>query len=194
MKRLVSMMMTLILALNMFPTAALAVQNDGQPDQPEAVSVETTEETGSIHGDTRWSYLDNGSDPAGDPAAEGYVRTSWTAVDFDDSSWETSKASLGAKRGQIGSVDGYTPEYLLNQYKEDGSTNVEAFFFRTKVHVAEASAVKQILGTVVYDDSATVYINGVKVAGFDDSEITANLQYGGHNSSTAEGEINITDQ
>lgn len=193
MKRLVSMMMTLILALNLFPTAALAVETDGQTDQTETVSAESTEETGTIHGDTRWSYLDDGTDPAGDPDLEGYTRTSWTAADFDDSNWKTSKASLGAKKGQIGSVDGYTPEYLLNQYKEDGS-NVEAFFFRTQVYVADASAVKQILGNVVYDDSATVYINGVKVAGFDDSEITANLQYGGHNSSTAEGEINITDE
>ena len=194
MKRLVSMMMTLILALNMFPAAALAVQTDGQNGQPEAVSIENTEETGSIHGDTRWSYLDDGTDPAGDPDAMGYERTSWTAADFDDSNWKTSQASLGAKRGALGEVDGYTPEYLLNQYKEDGTTNVEAFFFRTKVNVADASAVKQILGSVVYDDSATVYINGVKVAGFDDSEITENLQYGGHNGNTAEGEINITDQ
>ncbi|MBP3318724.1 MAG: metallophosphoesterase, partial [Ruminiclostridium sp.] len=141
-----------------------------------------------VNEDTVWSYLDDGTDPA----AESTDRTSWAAENFDDSDWKTSKSSLGAKRGALGEVDGYTPEYLLNQYKADGS-NVEAFFFRTKVNVADASAVKQILGSVVYDDSATVYINGVKVAGFDDSEITANLQYGGHNGNTAEGKISITD-
>ena len=145
-----------------------------------------------INENTVWSYLDDGTDPAGDASAEGYERTSWTAVEYDDSAWKTSKGSLGAKRGEIGSVDGYTPDYLLNQYKADGS-NVEAFFFRTKVMIEDASDVKQILGNVFYDDSATVYINSTKVAGFDDGEIIANLQYGGHNSSTAEGKIHITD-
>ena len=34
---------------------------------------------------------------------------------------------------------------------------------------------------MIYDDAATVYVNGVKIAGFDDDSITGNLQYGGSN-------------
>ena len=156
--------------------------------------VERPDDTTEINEDTVWSYLDNGTDPAGDASEDGYERTSWTAVEYDDSAWKKSKGPLGAKRGAIGSVDGYTPDYLLNQYKEDGSTNIEAFFFRTEVMIEDASSIKQILGSVVYDDSATVYVNGIKIAGFDDEEITANLQYGGHNNSTVEGKIDITDE
>lgn len=180
MKRFTSLLLTLLMLIHMVP--AIYATESGSETMPTA-----------INADTVWSYLDDGTDPAGDPSAEGYERTSWTAVNYDDSAWKTSKGSLGAKRGAIGSVDGYTPDYLLNQYKEDGVTNLEAFFFRTEVMVEDASAIHQILGTVIYDDSATIYINGTKVAGFDDSEITANLQYGGHNASTAEGIINITD-
>ena len=169
-----------------FDMPSLTFQDENEPP------LERPDDATEINEDTVWSYLDDGTDPAGDASKEGYKRTSWTAVDFDDSAWKTSKGSLGAKQGAIGSVDGYMPDYLLNQYKEDGS-NVEAFFFRTTVMIEDAADVKQILGTVIYDDSATVYINGTKIAGFDDGEITANLQYGGHNSSTLEGAINITD-
>ena len=182
MKRFTSLLLTLLMLINMVPAA-----------YAEESGTETAPTPTEINKDTVWSYLDDGADPAGDASAEGYKRTSWTDADYDDSAWKTSKGPLGAKRGAIGSVDGYTPDYLLNQYKEDGTTNIEAFFFRTEIMVGDADAVKQILGTVIYDDSATVYLNGTKVAGFDDGEITANLQYGGHNSSTTEGEINITD-
>src|SRR5699024_2983850 len=39
---------------------------------------------------------------------------------------------------------------------------------------------KQLQGTVEIDDGATVYINGARVAGWDDAGVTQNLQYAGH--------------
>ncbi len=144
---------------------------------------------------TVWSYLDDGTDPA-----EGYeARTAWTLDSYDVSSWNSAAGSFGAKNGAIaslgtsGSTD-YTPDNLLTQYKEDGSTDIEAYFFRTQVYVEDASAVTQILGSIAYDDAATVYINGVKIAGFDDDDITENLQYGGSNAGTPKsGDINVAD-
>ena len=195
MKRLTSMLMALVMLVNMVPVALAAESNHGNPETyAETSNDDPASKKTLIDSTTKWNYLDNGTDPAGDASAEGYDRTSWTAVEYDDSAWKKSKGPLGAKRGAIGSVDGYTPDYLLNQYKEDGSTNIEAFFFRTEVVIEDASSIKQILGSVVYDDSATVYVNGIKIAGFDDEEITANLQYGGHNNSTVEGKIDITDE
>ncbi|MCD7922261.1 MAG: hypothetical protein LUG27_07490, partial [Clostridiales bacterium] len=144
---------------------------------------------------TVWSYLDDGTDPA-----EGYEdRTAWTLASYDVSEWKSAAGSFGAKNGVIaslgtsGSAD-YTPDNLLTQYKEDGETDIEAYFFRTQVYVEDADAVTQILGSVIYDDAATIYVNGVKIAGFDDDDITENLQYGGSNAGTPKtGDINVAD-
>jgi len=128
--------------------------------------------------DTTWSYLDDGTDPA-----DGLPdRTDWADPGFDDSGWKSAQGPFGAKGGQLASVSGYLPTTLLDQYRE-GTTNHEAFFFRTEVTIPEGGleGVTSVPGSVRYDDAATVYVNGERVAGFDDSEITANLQYGGSN-------------
>lgn len=136
----------------------------------------------TMDGNVTWSYLDDGSDPAGDSTAAGYDRTSWTKDGYDISAWKTATGSFGAKKGQINDLGGgCTPKTLLTQYKADGTTDIEAFFFRTDVTIPDASKVTKISGSVIYDDAATVYVNGVKIAGFDDDGITGNLQYGGSN-------------
>ncbi|MBS6443076.1 MAG: metallophosphoesterase [Clostridium sp.] len=136
----------------------------------------------TMDGNVTWSYLDDGSDPAGDSIAAGYDRTSWTKDDYDISAWKTATGPFGAKKGKINDLGGgCTPKTLLTQYKADGTTDIEAFFFRTDVTIPDASKVTKISGSVIYDDAATVYVNGVKIAGFDDDSITGNLQYGGSN-------------
>ena len=141
-------------------------------------------------GETTWSYLDTDTDPA-----DGLEnRTDWTTPSFDDAQWETAAGSFGALRGEREELNGgFLPDNLLTQYKEDEpSTNAEAFFFRTDVSVdAEQLADgEQLSGTVRYDDAATVFVNGEKVAGFHDDDIEypetgerRNMQYGGSNSS-----------
>lgn len=151
--------------------------------------------TSAVSQDTVWTYLDTGEDPAGNSSDSGYDRTSWTKAGYSTTGWKTAKGSFGAKNGAIKDLGGgCTPNTLLSQYKEDGSTDKEAFFFRTTVNVADPSAVTAIIGSVVYDDSATVYINGTKIAGFDDSSITSNLQYGGSNAGDPKtGTISVTE-
>lgn len=55
----------------------------------------------TMDGNVTWSYLDDGSDPAGDSTAAGYDRTSWTKDDYDISAWKTATGSFGAKKGKI---------------------------------------------------------------------------------------------
>lgn len=149
----------------------------------------------TLDGNVTWSYLDDGSDPAGDSTAAGYDRTSWTKDGYDVSAWKTATGSFGAKKGKISDLGGgCTPKTLLTQYKADGTTDIEAFFFRTDVTIPDASKVTKISGSVIYDDAATVYVNGVKIAGFDDDGISGNLQYGGSNAAEPKtGTIEVTD-
>ncbi|WHS35785.1 immunoglobulin-like domain-containing protein [Auritidibacter ignavus] len=149
-------------------------------------------------GTTEWRYLDDGTDPAdGLPG-----RTDWTLAEFDDSQWKTGAGSFGAKKGEKAELSGgYTPDNLLNQYKEGTGENHEAFFFRTTIDVdaAELEGDKQLAGEVIYDDAATVFVNGEKVAGFDDAGIQyaaegegRNLVYGGSNAGAPKtGQIEV---
>ena len=178
-KRVLSVLLALCLTLSLVPVALAA-------DEPASAPTE-------INSETVWRYLDDGTDPAGNPGDAGYNRTSWTAEAFDDSAWKTGSGSFGSKKGAIADLGGgCIPGVLLNLYKEDG-TDIEAYFFRTTVTVEDASAVTAIAGSVLYDDSATVYLNGTRIAGFDDGKFTANLQYGGSsNGAPKTGDIAVT--
>lgn len=177
-------------------TEEAAEEPAAEPAAEEApVSNDTPAVTATeVSSDTVWVYLDDGADPAGDSTAAGYSRTAWAAASYDDSAWKTAVAPFGAKNGQLKALsDDCTPKTLLNQYKTGSGDDIEAFFFRTKVYVADASAVTAIVGKVIYDDAAIVYINGVRIAGYDDSSITANIQYGGSNAGDPKtGEFNVT--
>ena len=167
-----------------------AMQN-GRPvlkNVPEVTVVDAS--ATQIDSDTVWSYLDNGTDPASGLAD----RTDWADQDFDDSSWKTSLGSFGSKKGSTEGMDGgYAIHTLLDGC--DGANDHQAYFFRTTVTVPNASAVQVIKGSLLYDDAAAVYLNGTKIAGFDDAEITANLQYGGSNASEPKtGNINLADE
>lgn len=146
-----------------------------------------------LDGETQWSYLDNNTDPAGNPGDAGYDRTSWTAADFDDSEWETASGPFGSKRGAAELESGYTAETVLDGC--DGSSDTPAYFFRATFTVTSLDSMTQLVGTLQHDDGAIVYINGQRVAAFDDFAcdesgnslghgFDANLQYGGANSGT----------
>lgn len=152
--------------------------------------------TAVVDSSTTWRYLDDNTDPAGNSADSGYVRTSWTGLSYDDSAWKTGSGAFGAKNGAISDLgDGCVPDVLLNQYiNGTGGDDIPAFFFRTTFEVEDADAVNLITGSLLYDDAATVYLNGVKIGGFYDEDITENMQYGGSNmSDPLTGEINVTD-
>ncbi len=125
---------------------------------------------------TVWNYLDDGTDPsAGDSN-----RHSWALTSFDDSGWKSAAGKFGSKNGALSDLgSGYIPTVLLNLYiNGSAAPTVPTYFFRTTVTL-DADAIGTINGTIYYDDSAIVYINGVQVAGFDADSLTTNLSYGG---------------
>ncbi len=160
-----------------------------------SVSADETANTTVIDQSTVWYYTDLGEDPAGNSAEAGYDSTVWAKAGYDYSNWKSATGSFGAKKGAIADLgSGYIPNTLLTQYEEDGTTDIPSYFFRTNVNVEDPSAITKIEGTVIYDDSATIYINGVKIAGFDDSDISGNLGYGGSNDGTPRtGSISVTE-
>ena len=195
MKKLLASILAATTCISMLTCAATATDVELQPNV-QAVVVGSETETVDLT--TGWRYLDNNTDPAGDSATAGYDRLSWTKADYDDSSWKTAAGRFGAKRGAIADLGGgCTPDVLLNQYIDGNSgDDIPAFFFRTTFQVKDAAAVTKLQGQLLYDDAAIVYVNGVKVAAFDepDGGFSSNLAYGGSNAGDPKtGEISVND-
>jgi 3',5'-cyclic AMP phosphodiesterase CpdA len=174
------------------PGADEPVSEEPVGEAPITTFAANAETPGSAIGtaDTTWRYLDDNTDPAGTGE-----RTSWTLPDFDDSAWKSAKGGFGAKNGALASVSGYMPKTLLNQYIS-GTKDIPTFFFRTELYVADASAVSALTGSIVYDDAVIVYVNGAKIAAFDEPSggFATNLSYGGSNADVPKtGAIDITD-
>lgn len=136
---------------------------------------------------TAWNYLDNGTDPS-----DGLEnRTGWADPAFNDSAWPTSPGgSFGSTNGEQAALNGgFYPDSLLSQHY-DSNDNKEAFFFRTKLTIDSAQLGENTIlrGSIRYDDAAIIYVNGQRVAGFDDSDLEfsadgerRNMVFGGSN-------------
>lgn len=156
---------------------------------------ETTKIGGSaqlISTATTWKYLDNNVDPGTETD-----RYAWTKADYNDSEWKSEAGKFGAKKGKLEDLgDGFVPTVLLNQYINGvNGDDIPAFFFRTTVNISNLDDFSSLSGKLYYDDAAIVYINGVKVASFDEPEggFESNMSYGGSNASNPkEGVISLT--
>jgi hypothetical protein len=152
------------------PTTAFAA-----PTVPTAPVVDAT---------TTWKYLDDGSDPA---RGAQPLRV-WTTPGFDDSAWKSAVGSFGAKNGRLAPVGPLMPTTLLNQYLDGiAAPDVPTYFFRTTfdLETGVADEVGSVIGDLVYDDGAVVWINGEQVAGFDADRVsgTTNVEYAGSGAS-----------
>ena len=179
MKRLTSFLLALVLLLGLVPNAMAA---ETAADEAAAAA--------DVGAATIWSYLDNNTDPAGTPGAEGYNRTSWTAESFSADGWKSAAGPFGSKKGKSDLGGGYSAATVLDGC--NGSSDTPAYFFRSTFDIASLEGMTKLVGTLQYDDGAIVYINGRRVAAFDDNACDAsgaslnkgfdeNLQYGGSN-------------
>ncbi|MFD7425639.1 phosphatase PAP2 family protein [Streptomyces sp. NPDC059818] len=137
---------------------------------------------------TSWSYLDT---PGVDPARGDEDRTAWTRTGFGagDVPWKTAAGPFGAKNDGTDLGAGFPVRTKL-RLRKDAGDSVEAYFFRTSFSMDRTSldAITGLLGTVVYDDTVTVYLNGRRIAGHGDGKIEKNLQYETPDGTTGEGD------
>ncbi|WP_233517968.1 acid phosphatase [Streptomyces corynorhini] len=137
---------------------------------------------------TTWSYLDT---PDIDPARGESDRTAWTRSGFDtgDVPWKKAPGPFGVKNDGTDLGPDYPVRTKLRLRKDTGGT-IEAYFFRTSFSMDRASldAITGLLGTVVHDDTVTVYLNGRRIAGRGDGEIEKNLQYQTPEGTTGKGD------
>lgn len=166
MKRLTSILLAFVLLLSL-AFNAFAAAGQALPDR--------------IDGNTLWSYLDDNSDPSGNPSDAGYNRTAWAEKDFDDSKWKTGAGGFGAKYGGE-----YSGAAVTLAGCPGDETNYPTYYFRTKVNVNKASAVTAIKGSVSYDDAAIIYINGVKAAAFNEAGCDSNSSYSTNKANTTD--------
>lgn len=168
------------------------VAQDYQVTPTYAETTEIGDSAQLISTATTWKYLDNNVDPGTETD-----RYAWTKADYNDSEWKSEAGKFGAKKGKLEDLgDGFVPTVLLNQYINGvNGDDIPAFFFRTTVNISNLDDFSSLSGKLYYDDAAIVYINGVKVASFDEPEggFESNMSYGGSNASNPkEGVISLT--
>ena len=91
-----------------------------------------------------WSYLDNGSNQG----------TNWVLPDFDDVLWPSGPAQLGYGDGDEATVIGFGP---------NSNAKYITSYFRQAFQVADPAAYTNFGLTMLRDDGAVVYLNGVEV-------------------------------
>lgn len=123
---------------------------------------------------TTWSYSDDGTDPAAGHAD----RTSWTAQSHSVDEWPQGSGGFGATSGTLGG--GYPIDTPLQHFSDGVAAPVNAaYFFRTTVELdaVQIASMRGLYGSIIFDDSATVYVNGMRVTGWGDAAIDGNLDY-----------------
>ena len=113
------------------------------PNNQNTISV------GSEFGKTQWSYFDEGIVPA----------SNWTALEFDDSLWQTGEAPLGY----------FTNDESVNTFQTEtsfgGNPNdkIQGTYFRKNFTVEEIEKVRALSLTYLADDGIVFYLNGAEI-------------------------------
>ena len=90
--------------------------------------------------DWKWFYAEGG------PAAD------WATTAFDDSTWATGAAELGYGDADEKTVISTAP-----------TPRPLTAYFRTNVTITDPAAFSSVLASLIRDDGAVVYVNGVEV-------------------------------
>lgn len=109
-------------------------------------------------GNTIWKYKDNGVIP--DRDSDG---TSWKDVGYDAFGWKSGKGTFGSDNGKLTTrVEGRYPVNLLRHLTKN-KLSVPVYYFRTEFNIDHLSDHLVLTGTVQFDDTIVVYLNGEKV-------------------------------
>ncbi len=137
-------------------------------------AVKKTSET-LIDLNTEWKYIDDNTDPASGLNS----LSAWTLPSFDDGAWKTGVGSFGAKSGQLGAINGKTPNVLLTHYITGTSTCIPSYFFRTEINIYDANEISALYLNANADDGVVIYINGHAILDTrsETPSTTTNLQY-----------------
>ena len=87
-----------------------------------------------------WRYLATGPDQG----------SMWRAPSFDDSAWPSGAANLGFKNKNTTTIP--------------STTGRVTYYFRTNVTIAPGNPLQSAELSLIRDDGAVVYVNGVEVA------------------------------
>lgn len=123
-----------------------AVDGAANVSEPStAISVTTHATTESVFGrNSQWRYTDDGVDRG----------TAWRAPGYDDSTWK-----VGA--GQLGYGDGDETTVMFNGGPVE--TRFLSHYFRRSFSITDAASVDALTLSLLRDDGAIVYVNGVEV-------------------------------
>ena len=97
-----------------------------------------------VEASSTWRYLDDGSDQG----------TIWRTAGYDDSSWSSGTAELGYGDGDEATVVSYGSD----PYHKHVTT-----YFRQNFEVTDPSQITSLELSLIRDDGAVVYINGIEV-------------------------------
>lgn len=98
-----------------------------------------------ISANSSWKYLDNGSNQG----------TAWRSLSFNDASWKTGNAELGYGDGGEATIVSYGP---------NASAKYITTYFRKTVSISNPAQFTNFQLSLLRDDGAVVYVNGVEVA------------------------------
>ncbi len=97
-----------------------------------------------INAGAEWKYLDDGSDQG----------AAWRTLNYDDSHWSSGHAQLGYGDGD---------EATIISYGSSPDNKHICYYFRKIINVTNPSAASGLKISLLRDDGAVVYINGVEV-------------------------------
>ena len=130
---------------NSGPVPAPAPEPVPEPQPPAPATVPVVTGPTMVASGATWRYLDNGSDQG----------TAWRTAAYDDASWKQGASQLGYGEGD---------ERTIVSYGIDRAAKNITTYFRYPFDLADPSQYQSLSMSLLRDDGAVVYINGVEAA------------------------------
>ena len=139
-------------AAGVYPLKAVATDSTGTRGTSAVVNVAftlgitntlTLVSTGAL-----WNYFDKGQD----------LSTNWVQLGYDDSSWSNGLAELG-----YGDASEGRPEATVVNYGPNSANRYPTTYFRRRFVVTNAAEFTTLSASLLRDDGAVVWLNGVEV-------------------------------